>query len=435
MKYVLRKLAQVAGSLALALTLFASSQAQMQVTLTADNVYGLYTGDVSTVTSLIGQDNAWANAETWTFPYVQDDFIYVACWTDQAGLQGFLGTFTNLFTGWTFNTQDPNWQVTATGVPRNFGLGPPTLAQMNSYLAQANAGTNASGGWVAPTPGPANPGPWMGGTYWPVIPGIAANARWIWYDSRRDPSTNVPPFGRSAPFLGFNHDELLIFRIPVDSVPDCLRFDRQRILCVPGEPGNYQYNFTVTNNSPGPIGHIYLAEVTPGVTLSQDYFQFNPPIPPGGSRAINLGIVGAMENSRFCFTALVFSPDWMECCIQRHCIWLPACDCFQMLDERVTSLGGGRYQYQGLLQNLESTNGKYLVFQVLNPVGLPISPLTQTLATPIGLGQTAFIGFTLGPNLVPGQTVLVRVIMLDVWGQFCCERRIPVRIPAGVQRK
>lgn len=409
----------------------------MRADITVDNTYALYRGSSSNITSFIGSDANWVNAESWFFPYFQDEYLYVACWTDQSGLQGFLGTFTNLKTGWTFDTQDPNWQVTAAGITRAWNAPNPTSAEMNSYLAAANIGANASGGWVAPTAGPANPGLWLGGSYWPTIPGIPSGTRWIWYDSRRDLRVPVGPSFRRAPFLGFNHDELLIFRIPVDSVPDCLRFDRERVLCVPDVQGGYTYTFTVTNNSSGPIGHIYLAEITPGVTVSQDYFQFSPPLPPGASRVITLQLSGAMENSDFCFTALVFSPDWMDCCIQRHCIWLPPCDCFQILDERIAGIGLGRYMYSGLLQNLEPVAAKYVVFQVLNPAGLPISPNTQVLNPPtgIGMGQVAPISFTLGPNLSPGQTVLVRIIVLDFWGQFCCERSIPVRIPTGIQRK
>lgn len=39
--------------------------------------------------------------------------------------------------------------------------------------------------------------------------GMGPNANWTWYDSGRDPRPD-------APYQGFNHDEYLIFRLPVN---------------------------------------------------------------------------------------------------------------------------------------------------------------------------------------------------------------------------
>lgn len=74
----------------------------------------------------------------------------------------------------------------------------------------ANVGNNASNGWVSPVAGPAN-----GSAPWGLRPNISPDAQWVWHSSNGDTDPTTP---------GFDHDEWLIFRIPVNasSVPSAV---------------------------------------------------------------------------------------------------------------------------------------------------------------------------------------------------------------------
>lgn len=79
------------------------------------------------------------------------------------------------------------------------------LALLTNEILDANGGGNPSNGWVALTAGPSN-----GSAPWGTISGIDSAARWVWYSSNGDPDPTTP---------GFNHNEWLVFRIPVAAAP------------------------------------------------------------------------------------------------------------------------------------------------------------------------------------------------------------------------
>lgn len=178
-----------------------------QVDITADNSFSLYYGseDGSSL-AWVGSDYEWKTEHTYTFDLPNSYFIYVVTQSDLLVAQGFLGQFTNLENNTRFYTQDPQWQVTATG---RYGAAPydgsaASFLELATQLQLANQGNNPSNGWVAPTAGATN------GTYPWTHNGsnIDSDARWIWYSSD----------GRTDPTLGgYNHDEYLIFRISVDA--------------------------------------------------------------------------------------------------------------------------------------------------------------------------------------------------------------------------
>jgi hypothetical protein len=197
-----------------ALCLGAAVQANaipFEVDITVDNSYALYVGTATQATSFVGSDNSWFSTETYNFDLPTNNFIYVVTQSDLAVAQGFLAQFTNLTNNNRFYSQDPQWQVTATG---HYGFAPYTnsaadFAELTSQLLLANANNNPSGGWVATSAGGANgTGPWG------LRPNIDAQAKWAWYNSNNSAD---PTLG------GFNHDEYLIFRISVgatSSVPE-----------------------------------------------------------------------------------------------------------------------------------------------------------------------------------------------------------------------
>lgn len=186
----------------------------IRVSITVDNSYALFLGTEFAATDFVGTDGDWPTTETYNFDLAADRYIYVVTASDLSVAQGFLGQFENLTAGYKFYSNDPQWQVMATGLG-NFGApysgSQADLDLLTAEILDANAGGNASSGWTALTAGPANSSP-----PWGLRPGIDAAARWVWYSSNNDPDPTTP---------GFNHDEWLVFRIavaarPVNTVPE-----------------------------------------------------------------------------------------------------------------------------------------------------------------------------------------------------------------------
>ncbi len=202
------------GLLAGVALLGASLQANaipFSVDITVDNSYALYYGTQTTATNFVGADGTWPTVEHYTFDLPTNNYIYVVTKSDLSVAQGFLAQFTNLLTNERFYSNDPQWQVTATGrynsAPYDASLA--SFLELNTQLGVANAGNNPSHGWVATTAGAAN-----GAAPWGTLAGIDSAAHWSWYDSTH---TGVDPTN-----YGYNHDEYLIFRINVgaSSVPE-----------------------------------------------------------------------------------------------------------------------------------------------------------------------------------------------------------------------
>jgi len=185
-----------------------ASATPIEVAITVDNSYAIYYGNGTQATNFVGTDDNWRNTEKYTFDLPGGDYIYIVTQSDLAVAQGLLAEFTNLQSGYRFYSNYPQWEVTATG---RYGFAPygssvADFAELNNELLKANAGTNPSQGWVGTTAGGSN-----GSGPWGLRPDIDAEAKWVWYDEKKDGSN---------PTLGaHNHDEYLIFRIAVDSKP------------------------------------------------------------------------------------------------------------------------------------------------------------------------------------------------------------------------
>ncbi|QEY17900.1 PEP-CTERM sorting domain-containing protein [Cellvibrio sp. KY-GH-1] len=197
------KLASAFAGLVLGASALQANAIPFEVDITVDNSYALYYGTGTAATNFVGSNGDWTNTETYTFDLPTSNFIYVVTQSDLAVAQGFLAQFTNLLNNSRFYSHDSQWQVTATGL---YGSAPYTgsatdLSALSAQVVLANAGSNASGGWVATSAGEAN-----GAAPWGLRPEIDAAARWAWYNNN----------GSSNPTLGgHDHDEYLIFRISV----------------------------------------------------------------------------------------------------------------------------------------------------------------------------------------------------------------------------
>jgi len=193
------------------------------VTMTVDNVYAIYAGDQFSATSLIGNATNLLAADIWspesyTLTVPDLSYVYIAGWSDDSVIQGLLADFTNTTLSEQVLSGDPRWEVTSTGMNLGNTDPPPSLATMTSQILLANAGGTPSGGWVPNTPSPADNA--AGGIHGVTIAGIDGTARWMWYDSGLDTTAEI---FAPIPFDGFNHEEFLIFRMPVippDIIPE-----------------------------------------------------------------------------------------------------------------------------------------------------------------------------------------------------------------------
>lgn len=140
-----------------------------------------------------------------------DDYLYIAAWSDDGVQQGLLIDVT--INGNLTQSGDPAWDVFASGVDMDVA-GAPTLATMTAQIGIANGGGGPSLGWVAPTIGGNNTGTFPPTNPWVAVGTILPSSQWMWYDSGKD--TVSGGLGFAVPFrLGFDHDEFLIFRLPV----------------------------------------------------------------------------------------------------------------------------------------------------------------------------------------------------------------------------
>jgi uncharacterized repeat protein (TIGR01451 family) len=196
--------------------------------ITVDNVYKLCHGPASPGTiTCVGADDNFITVETYTLSPSATDYIYIAAWSDDTFLQGFLGQFSSRST--TIRTGDPGFDVCATGQDLD------TLAQQPSPAALATAinQCNTASGWVNPVVGQTAPWLWAGIVgFDPAASGPSAELnkftppfpKWIWHDAGQAAQVQIgtgnPAWygcnGSDRPFNdGCNHQEYLIFRLPV----------------------------------------------------------------------------------------------------------------------------------------------------------------------------------------------------------------------------
>lgn len=177
----------------------------VEVTLTADNHYALFTGDEDGITlTLIGNNELgagggpgtynWSLAESYSFD-TDDDYIYIVAWSDDHVAQGVLAAFT--IDGTPVLSGDPAWEVFATDLDLDDGSAVPASAAVGAQISLANS----SNGWETPALGGTN-----GVAPWGTIAGIDSAARWMW---------RLAPDQIDAFAPGNDHGEYLIFRLPL----------------------------------------------------------------------------------------------------------------------------------------------------------------------------------------------------------------------------
>lgn len=177
---------------------------------TCDNSYAVYVGTQSAVVTKVlpttGDGITNSNAtqifqgDDVTFTANSGDYFYLIAWSDDSSVQGLIGEFTGTST---ILTGDAAWEVYATG--KNYGNNQaPTASEITGHIVAANSAS----AWKATAVGPTNANSSLiyGGPATLKVGNVRDNAQWIWYNSGKN--------GNNSAFVGFNHDEFLIFRIP-----------------------------------------------------------------------------------------------------------------------------------------------------------------------------------------------------------------------------
>lgn len=183
-----------------------------------DNCYAVYLGNENGVTQKIlpAGPNAWGvvnseakqifNGEDVQFDAKPSDWFYLIAWSDDSVAQGMIGTFQG---DSVLNTGDPGWQVLPTGKNANEAAAShPDMDTINAFIQQAQPGD-----WKTPVNGPDNAHSNLIYNSTVKVNNVPDDALWMWHDSGKDTSV-----GKLIPFKGFNHDEFLIFRFPLELV-------------------------------------------------------------------------------------------------------------------------------------------------------------------------------------------------------------------------
>ena len=186
----------------------------VDVQLTADNAYAIYTGSGGTVTDHWATEfNVTAGEiiapESYTFTMNEGDTIYVVAWSDDATHQGLLAEFD--IGGTVVTTASTHWEVMATGIDLDVGDPAPTPDELTTQVQLGDAGGGASFGWVNPELGDINDGSAMLDVW-----AMAPNVQWAWYRSASTAASDT------AFLPGANHDEYLIFRMDFPMEGCCL---------------------------------------------------------------------------------------------------------------------------------------------------------------------------------------------------------------------
>lgn len=174
----------------------------------ADDHTDVYIGNCEEITSKKIATQNYPNPVEFVYEKVNCcDYLYFVCWSNDLGLNGFLAQINGdnqVLTG------SNDWKVFATGRDYDRPNSRPSTKVINEELKRA-----CKLGWETPFEGQPNNG--SGKPWGDVKSGISQNALFVWDNSGKD-GRSLYPASPYVPFAGFNHDELLIFRLPISSL-------------------------------------------------------------------------------------------------------------------------------------------------------------------------------------------------------------------------
>lgn len=178
-------------------------------TYSCDNFADVYVGDCNQVQRKIA-NNSSLKAVSFETKVTCNEYLYFVCWSDNGGLNGLLAQIQGTNTA--FSGLSPKWEVFPTGIDFSSAAKRPSDTLVNQELKKAHCKK-----WKPVTKGSNN-----GSRPFQTYKEIDKNAHFIWFDSGKDPQVG-------SPFQGFNHDEFLIFRFPVQELfkEECYDCDQE----------------------------------------------------------------------------------------------------------------------------------------------------------------------------------------------------------------
>ncbi|CUU03608.1 Carboxypeptidase regulatory-like domain-containing protein [Armatimonadetes bacterium GBS] len=207
----------------------------------------------------------------------------------------------------------------------------------------------------------------------------------------------------------------------------CVRVRDARINCPTDASGNITWTFEVTNASDFAATYLFFLTTPPGVSVSPNPIVFNPPLAPGETRPVTVTLSGALPGQQLCFDLVLYNAQLNRCCRVRHCITIPQC-CFATPEETVwCDPHTGDFVYQFTIFNQFPAIVQYVVVVSETP-GVSVSPQVIYLAPPLGYLQSRTLQVHIH-GAAPGQTVRLRIGLLDIFGRFCCSEVRELTMP------
>lgn len=207
----------------------------------------------------------------------------------------------------------------------------------------------------------------------------------------------------------------------------CVRIRDVRINCPTDASGNITWTFEVTNDSNFAATYLFFLTTPPGVSVSPNPIVFDPPLAPGETRPVTVTISGALPGQQLCFDLVLYNAQLNRCCRVQHCITIPQC-CFAIPEEAVwCDPHTGDFIYQFTIFNQFPAIVQYVVIVSETP-GVSVNPQVNYLVPPLGYLQPRTLQVRL-QGAVTGQTVRLRIGLLDIFGRFCCSEVRELTMP------
>ncbi len=284
----------------------ANAQTQVTGTITGDNYWALYY-EVNGVLTYSNLSGAYPTAPPVSFTVpAGSTYIYVLAWSDKATAQGFVAMLQSPYSS-QLQTGVAPWMVAPNALPPNALPATLNSIQLTSLASSLNPG---SLNWTTPSIGPPNSiAPNITLKPWSVLPGLSAS-HWIWY---KKPSGNLPCFSATGSPLvpGCDHDEPLLFRLPVAAFKPCLAVTSDRTPCCIGRDskGNPIYAFSATVNNPSSGAAPLTISGSAGITL----LSYGPSsIPSGNSIVSGTFTVTSTAQAPICLVFEITLPDIVD---------------------------------------------------------------------------------------------------------------------------
>lgn len=217
-----------------------------------------------------------------------------------------------------------------------------------------------------------------------------------------------------------NYDKTSLGDVQFFRCCDCLTLSNENFQCL--ATNQFTWNFCATNTGTLTNGHFVFIDLPPGVTVSPQIIDLNPPLLPGQGVCTNVTFtfpVGFNTNN-LCFRLAAHTPDYAECCVLTRCLPVPEC-CGILTGEKVVcDPTTPAVSWNFNLQNQSGSPVQYVIV-VPEPAGCAsvVNPVIF-LNPPLQVGQTTNISVALSITNSPCQTACFRVSLHDPKFRECC---------------